>query len=774
MVTPTYTATKTRSNRPGWSVIFAHPRRRDARGKLGLKVRRGLKTREEAEADRLVGQLNALLADQTWWSLDRREEAARLFDEIIISAFYDRIEVGKDNPRDLREMFIPLPTPENGYARVMLVGPTGAGKTTLLRQLIGSHHTRDRFPSTSTAKTTTADIEIITSATKFEAVATFMNEHEVRCAVDECLEEACMSVVRGGDDTSIVSSLLEHREQRFRLSYIIGSWQPQRLDNDDEDYEHEMDYEYEEAPEAVTLGDSETIDPNERLENNERLAEYVERIKKVSKAVREGMIEARQDYDEMGNANQRQDWLEAFIDALYEDLEFAELSLDIMDAILKRFAVINVGEFERSASGWPTLWYYEEQDREAFLRHVRWFSSNHDQQFGRLLTPLIDGIRVSGPFCPSVARLQDDDRRLVFLDGEGLGHSAKEAFSISTSVTEKFSDVDMILLVDHAQSPMQAAPLELLRSVGSSGHAHKLAVAFTHFDQVKGDNLSSYAQKRNHVRASIGNAVGSLRDTLGAPVAEILERQLGDNDFYLGSLDGPTDRIPGGFINGRQGMRKLLERMQRSAEPPVEPVDLAPIYTIAQLELALRDAADGFKNPWRGRLGLGYYENTHKEHWGRVKALCRRIVNGWDKNEYDGLRPSADLVRQLQTSISRWLDNPITWIRPPVDQYEGQTAIDAIRRSVSVRIHVLVNQRLITARSGDWRVAYEFKGLGSSFSRARVMGQIYESAAPSVSSAMDGWTQQFFDEVTEIVVDAVRESGGSVEGVLPRETVESI
>ena len=371
---------------------------------------------------------------------------------------------------------------------------------------------------------------------------------------------------------------------------------------------------------------------------------------------------------------------------------------------------------------------------------------------------------MSGPFSPSVSRLQDDKRRLVFLDGEGLGHSAKEAYSISTSVTEKFSDVDMILLVDDAQSPMRDSSLELLRSVGSSGHAHKLAVVFTHFDQVNGDNLSAYVQKRDHVRASIGNAVGSLRETLGAPVAEVLERQLGDNDFYLGGLDGPTARIPGGFINGRQGMRKLLERMQRSAVPPVEPVDLAPIYTIAQLELALRDAADGFKNPWRGRLGLGYYEDTHKEHWGRVKALCRRIVNGWDNNEYDGLKPSADLVRQLQTSISRWLDNPITWTRPPDDQHEGQTVIDAIRRSVYVRIHLLVNQRLITARSGDWRVAYEFRGLGSSFSRARVMGQIYESAAPSVSSAMDTWTRQFFDEVTDIVTDAVRESGGSVEG----------
>ena len=46
-----------------------------------------------------------------------------------------------------------------------------------------------------------------------------------------------------------------------------------------------------------------------------------------------------------------------------------------MDAILERFDLIKVGEFERSASGWPNLWYYEEQDREVFLRQVRWFSS---------------------------------------------------------------------------------------------------------------------------------------------------------------------------------------------------------------------------------------------------------------------------------------------------------------------------------------------------------------------------------------------------------------
>ena len=167
-----------------------------------------------------------------------------------------------------------------------------------------------------------------------------------------------------------------------------------------------------------------------------------------------------------------------------------------MDVLAERFELIEAGDFERSATGWPTLWHYEEDARETFLQQVRWFSSNHDQQFGRLLTPLVDGIRVRGPFRPAAIELQDDDRQLVLLDGEGLGHSAKEATSVSTKVTEKFPDVDMILLVDTAQSPLQAASLELLRAVGTGGHGHKLAIAFTHFDQVKGDNLTSYTQRR--------------------------------------------------------------------------------------------------------------------------------------------------------------------------------------------------------------------------------------------------------------------------------------
>ena len=371
------------------------------------------------------------------------------------------------------------------------------------------------------------------------------------------------------------SGLLEHREQRFRLKYPLGDWQQEQPGQNVEDAQYEMDYDYgDEDVELETLADDEIVDDSEITDNNARLAEYVARIRKIAAAVQEQTVTKRGDFQDMDNANQRQDWLEDFTDALYEDHGFTQLSLDIMDAIEERFTMIEAGDFDRSATSWPTLWYYEEENRDKFLKQVRWFSSNHDRQFGRLLTPMVDGIRVRGSFQPSAIQLQDNGRKLALLDGEGLGHSAKEATSISTKVTEKFADTDMILLVDNAQSPMQAAPLELLRSVGSSGHGHKLAVAFTHFDQVKGDNLSNYSQKRNHVRASIGNAIASLRESLGAPVTEILERQLESSDFYLGGLDKPTGEIAPGFI---RDMRDMLDRMQQSAEP-IEPVDLAPVY----------------------------------------------------------------------------------------------------------------------------------------------------------------------------------------------------
>ncbi len=168
--------------------------------------------------------------------------------------------------------------------------------------------------------------------------------------------------------------------------------------------------------------------------------------------------------------------------------------------------------------------------------------------------------RTGGPLFP-VGLDSSTPPNLFLFDDEGLGHTASSVSSISTRITQRFESVDMILLVDNAQQPMQAAPLSLLRAVGSGGLANKLAVAFTHFDQVRGANLS-FEQKREHVLASIRNAISTLRDSVGAGVAGALDRQLGRRSVFLGGLDRATDKLPTGF---RREAASLLEMMRKAA-----------------------------------------------------------------------------------------------------------------------------------------------------------------------------------------------------------------
>src|SRR5207253_9334662 len=72
----TYKASKSRSQREGWCVLFRHPLRQDREGRP-LRLRLGLGTKDEEEAEQLVAELNVLLSDETYWPLAARERDAR-------------------------------------------------------------------------------------------------------------------------------------------------------------------------------------------------------------------------------------------------------------------------------------------------------------------------------------------------------------------------------------------------------------------------------------------------------------------------------------------------------------------------------------------------------------------------------------------------------------------------------------------------------------------------------------------------------------------------
>ncbi len=89
----TYTANKCRSKgRKFYTIIFRHPVRKDSGGRSGLRIRRGLGTPNPKVADMLVNQMNELLSNSTLWNLESKPIAEKLYDQVIISAFYEPLE----------------------------------------------------------------------------------------------------------------------------------------------------------------------------------------------------------------------------------------------------------------------------------------------------------------------------------------------------------------------------------------------------------------------------------------------------------------------------------------------------------------------------------------------------------------------------------------------------------------------------------------------------------------------------------------------------------
>lgn len=750
-----YTASiSTTPGRPGFSVSFRHPLKLDSKGKPGLKMRRGLGTDDQTRAEVLVAQMNQLLQDEFWWTTTKHYDALQVFDQCIVDAFFDGIQAGVSDSYETRNSVIPLPGKIEGYARALFVGTTGAGKTSLLRHLIGSDPEADRFPSTSTAKTTVSDIEVIPTDGEFKAAVTFFSEAVIQANVEDCVLNACAAVWDKLPEDKVADRFLHHADQRFRLSYLLGSWRKNLPIEpaDDEWAFGELQQTVTAAAnsdEAVSTADAEALQA--------QLADFVNRITKLASSKAEVISKELLPDPHSATAEDREAALEIFQSELFADEQFYEIVHDVIDEALQRFEALESGEltYRSASSKWPLMWTYTTGDRTEFLKQVRWFSSNFAASFGKLLTPLVDGIRVMGPLFPTFTNHQ---AKVVLLDGQGLGHTPDSSTSVTTHITRRFSEVDAILLVDNAEQPVQAAAQSVLRAVASSGNYNKLLLAFTHFDQVNGLNLPTYADKRKHVLASVHNYLSKLKEVLSSPIVAAMERTIDDRSCMLGALDGPSMKLPPGV---KAQLNKLIDFVEKSVEPPPVP-DAKPQYDVSGLGFAVQRAADSFQKAWAARLGLAIGATLPAEHWTRIKALNRKISNETGV-EYDSLRPVADLVSRIIEEVANFLDNPISWSRSPVDADEAQQAIAPIRQVVFSRLHQLALQRLIDEHLKDWRRGLEHKGKGSAARRALDIRSIYELAAPIPGTVNTAPAIEFLYGVRELVRAAVVENGGGMQ-----------
>lgn len=738
MTQPYLATAKQNPGRPGWLVEFRHPLRPDVGDKSGRKTRKGLGTPDYERAQMLVGQLNELLANQAFWSLGARAEAEKLYDSAVVEIFYGEIEPRTTDARPLRDKFLPFPTRNDGYAKVVMLGVPGAGKTTLVRQIIGTHPKREAFPSTSLNRTTTFPTELVISPGLYQAVVTFMSEHETRFEIEECVSAAVVDAVEG-DEELVARTFLEKSDMRFRLKYVLG---------DLGIGEPEVDpYADEQEQESLPEGDEAlSVDVTERERNAITVRSYVNRIIKMALYFKARVETDLGRLDQMIPADRM-----AALDLIEEQAdssdEFLELVSEILDELRAKFDAVSVGKFDRTTTGWPRAWLDKAsaEDRKSFLAGLRFFSGIGDQSWGRLLTPLVNGMRVRGPF---EAKWATSEPKLVLMDTEGLGHKANSTADLPEQTAALLHEADVILLVDSAKNGLtNYAAGKALESIANSGLTRKLAMVFTHMDMASQSGLKGQ-RLHDQVFAGLRNVVDNqLSKSLTAESARFLLERLQGNTFYVGRLDRAEAK------GAEPELNRLLAHMVAEQPPVIKPVSV-PQYNYAFLLMAIQEAARDFRRQWQGILGISASSDEKPRSWQTIKALSRRYAENWGENFE--LRPTANLRASLEGAVSRFLESPIGWSGEPTSEQQ-RDAIERLKTAVTKQLPDLARRRLREQPQPSWREAWAPRGVGSTITRKIRIEGIYQRQVPIPEARGDRSVVEFMDEMDAVVRTALLE-----------------
>lgn len=698
----TYTQPK---GKKGFTVNFRHPVEKDKTGKYGLKVHRGLGTDSEEEARTLVAELENMMNDEYWWDYSKKSEAYSHFNPIVVDAFYDPMEsINPDESGLLNK--IKLPGKEDGYTRSTIIGPSGVGKTTLVRLLAGT--AREKFPTTSTGRTTTCNMELIMSDDgMYEVVITFMSRHLVEMYVQECIEATlsyCMHCTSGAYERQVISDkLLVHRDLIVRFSYILGDLSLTPVSDDLID---DLDDDFEEVEEP---------EENEYVYKQDipALLDKVNYFIDCAIAVAEKLKVKNINLDDESYNSE-------------DDEDILSLRDEIVDEVMRRFQLLTKGEKLNSKGKWVNAWYFKTNDRIEFMKIIKMFSSNAKGAWGGLLTPIVKSMRVKGDFAPTFDGLKP---KLVLFDGQGLGHKTT-ATSLSNEIVEHFKLSDSIIIVDNAQAPMLDNVKLALKTVIEYGYSNKLVFAFTHVDLMKGDNFYKFDDKRRHVMAALSSYLFEMKrqneDTFTDAEAEAIINSC----HFFSDLDKPE---PSKMT--RKYTKMLLEQLKNLFSASITVNDVKIRYDAMTLYAHLQLAIKKYRENWS--QVIGYPSKSQKtEHWSRIKALTRRLAYfGIDHYNYE-LMPLSDFRQEVSTQLNLFMNKPLEVIPQETAEEVRVALINELKSEINGQLVEFVKNHMWqeSTQMKRWEDAYKFSGQDSTYFRASKINEIFELAAPQIDN----------------------------------------
>lgn len=623
---------------------------------------------------------------------------------------------------EIRNNYIEIPSGERkcGYKNILLVGKTGAGKTSLVRQFLGEFCRKQSFPPTSPSRTTVADFEAIFTKydTEYKCIVTFHSKKIILGYIKECILDAARIYVEKKDFNKAYECFLTHSKQEFSLKFVIGDFR--KCDKHAKHIDYLMQI------------------------NNERGVRYKQYIISIANYIKSRIDESdcveinRNVIEEIIENLSRHKKLEMYCNCILND---------ILSVIVK--AADGVGELQKNSNGWPIFFRFRSLSEGRFINVVKKFYGNSAKEYGSLVTPIINGIRISGPFCPSWTNKRIP--KIVIFDGQGVGHRTTDNNTpeVLTSITDSFSKADAILVVDTASSSMLGETQSVVKSVVTHGYSELLRFVFTKFDTLEGDNFYDNDDKINHVLNPIRNFSSGFKGNIliGDRIQDVLAG-LDDNKYVFLSnlhlaakgnneLESELYKILNGigayFFNTIKhdqhdqtgcGSQKTKHKnsnffKKKDVFTNKNKTDCHDLYiklNFDRIREVLLAAIIKFHNRWDAYLNLGSPSVEPAEHWTRIKALNRRIAI-YGLESYDTLRPIADICNFLQDEVFLFLK---------------ENKIDSNNILKEIAMYISRNSRVVIldANSARWQQGNDFSGPGSTKLRSKKIKEIYDIAMP--------------------------------------------
>lgn len=714
-----------------YTVNFRHPVVKDKSGKTGLKIHRGLGTRDYEEAERLADMLEELISNDRWHNVSLRKDALKEgFPEVVVSAFYDPMK-GRVIDNEIVLKKIAVSKEEEKYSRVLMLSSNGINGTSLLQWVYneyGKAEETEKIP---------CNLDLVMSEDKgYEMVVSLMVWSHLDMYIQENIEAAieyCFDRIDKGleiNEAELCNKLLVHESGAVNLTYIMGD---------------------------ITLKDKKADqgamdDPERNIADMVKLiSEFLDAAEKIARSLWDSHIslEDAADYPEYNN-------------------EIVHLRKYMVEEVKKKansFKFLNRGEKLKSEGG--KGWYYKTRRKKDYFDILRRFTDCSEDAWGTLLTPLVEEIRIKGKF--PISSAIDAAAGDVSADGARTGElSAEDAASkryvffdrriktdkiISGMPLDLLEDVlkaDIILLVDDGdQAGVISENIKLLlKRLIECGKAGRIITVFSGIGVDEGrqrlkdcldewESLTAYALTDTEKKNICGNCI-SLPDGAGTENAKTSSESI------------------------RQLIRKMDE-YNRAMKPEVRL--LSDELTLFQ---HLKFAIEDFRNDWAGKL------DTRTSKLGSefivddapatsrpvppvsLKKLTNRMAYyGMDQYNYE-LMPVADFIQTLSAELNIFI-NRLEVVPDSVkkDVAEEET-ITARRNEIKCKLNEKIAKfiKVYMWNSGNdqppidlWESAYKCSGKYAVYNRAEKINEILELGAPRLGGSVSKMTEIQWDYV---------------------------